>query len=440
MSSVTLNGDSMEQRLDGWKAIARYISRSCRTVQRWYAVYGLPIYRLHGKKSSVFAYCTELDDWMKNRNLPSISGHAGIPHPLLLCTSPVKTNSNNQLQQDDFRLISESAYSHSTALTAHALKFWPVLSAGNITEMARLFRKAIELDLSNATAFAGLAQVLIVEGLWNLVRTPVACNAARSAMQWALEIDSELPAAKCAAAWLKTIETQDWSGASRDFDELLTLQPPPPLARIGRAALYIAAGCCKEASAMLLKAVQASPLSSIEVGWHCWSEYLEGEYRNALHQLEEYRASGRTDPVIDAVEALVSIQLEEPEAQITRLEMLIASSPRNDVLSGALGYAYARAGRPEKAIDILDSMTVPTSQEKNHEPFALALLLIGLDRRQEAVEWLERSYQEGSLWSLGFRYDPILATFGNDSHYQSFLSRVRYPVSSSSGLQPGFSG
>jgi tetratricopeptide (TPR) repeat protein len=430
----------MEKRLDGWKAIARHISRSCRTVQRWYAVYGLPIYRLHGKKSSVFAYCTELDDWMKNRDLEMTGDHAEIPNPVQLRISSLKTNANHQVQHDDFRVVSESAYSQSAALVGHAMKFWPILSVGNITEMARLFRKAIELDLSNATAFAGLSQVLIVEGLWSLVRTPVACNAARTAIQWALEIDSELPAARCAAAWLKTIQTQDWAGASRDFDELLTLHPPPPLARVGRAALYIAAGCCKQASAMLLKAVQASPLSSIEVGWYCWSEYLEGEYRNALHQLEEYRVSGRTDPIINAVEALVSIQLEEPEAQITRLEMLVASSSRNDVLRGALGYAYARTGQPEKAIDILAAMTIPTSQEENHEPFALALVLIGLDRKQEAVEWQERSYQEGSLWSLGFRYDPILATFGNDPHYQAFLSRVSYPVSSSSGLQPGFSG
>jgi hypothetical protein len=51
------------------------------------------------------------------------------------------------------------------------------------------------------------------------VRTPEATTAAQSALQWALEIDSELPAAKCAAAWLKMTVTRDWQGARRDFDE-----------------------------------------------------------------------------------------------------------------------------------------------------------------------------------------------------------------------------
>jgi tetratricopeptide (TPR) repeat protein len=440
VASVSLKSTSMECRLDGWKAIAQHIGRSCRTVQRWYTDYGLPIYRIHGEKSSVFAYSTELDDWIKNRDRWISDGYAGHLDPLSLDTSPATTNFNHQVQHDDFHLISESAFSRSAALTDHAMKFWPILSTGNIREMAQFFHKAIEMNLTNATAFAGLAQVMIVEGVWNLVRTPVACNAARSAMQWAMEIHSELPAAKCAAAWLKMMETRDWMGARCDFDELLKRHPPPPLTLIGRAALYIATGCHKEASGLLLEAAQESPLSSNEIGWYCWNEYLAGKFHNALRQVEEYRASGRTDPVIEAVEALVSIQLEEPNAQIKRLETLVATSSRNDVLRGALGYAFAKAGQPEKAIDFLASMTAPKSVEKNHEPFALALLLIGLDRGQEAVKWLERSYQEGSFWSLGFRYDPILATLVNDQHFQEFLSTASYPVSSCSDLHPGFTG
>jgi hypothetical protein len=39
------------------------------------------------------------------------------------------------------------------------------------------------------------------------------------------------------------------------------------------------------------------------------------------------------------------------------------------------------------------------------------------------VHWLEQSYREGSLWSLGFPSDPILAQLRNDLHYRLFLSR-----------------
>jgi hypothetical protein len=37
---------------------------------------------------------------------------------------------------------------------------------------------------------------------------------------------------------------------------------------------------------------------------------------------------------------------------------------------------------------------------------------------------LEQSYREGSLWSLGFSSDPILAQLRNDPHYRLLLSKV----------------
>ena len=51
------------ERLDSWKAIARYLKRDERTVRRWEKE-GLPIRRhLHAKKASVYAYVSEIDVW-----------------------------------------------------------------------------------------------------------------------------------------------------------------------------------------------------------------------------------------------------------------------------------------------------------------------------------------------------------------------------------------
>jgi hypothetical protein len=65
---------------------------------------------------------------------------------------------------------------------------------------------------------------------------------------------------------------------------------------------------------------------------------------------------------------------------------------------------------------------------KKHNPYAIALVLIGLNQTQEAVKRLEQSYHEGSLWSLGFQSDPILAPLRNDPHFRQFLSKVSYPA------------
>lgn len=57
-----------QDRLESWKAIARYLGRSVRTVRRWEKQDSLPVHRLmHQSQASVFAFRKELDDWRESR-------------------------------------------------------------------------------------------------------------------------------------------------------------------------------------------------------------------------------------------------------------------------------------------------------------------------------------------------------------------------------------
>ena len=57
-----------EKKLVSWKEIATHLGREVRTVQRWEKKEGLPVRRHeHEKKSTVYAYPGELDEWIKKR-------------------------------------------------------------------------------------------------------------------------------------------------------------------------------------------------------------------------------------------------------------------------------------------------------------------------------------------------------------------------------------
>jgi TolB-like protein/tetratricopeptide (TPR) repeat protein len=57
-----------EKKLISWKEIAAHLGREVRTVQRWEKKEGLPVRRHeHQKKSTVYAYPSELDEWVKRR-------------------------------------------------------------------------------------------------------------------------------------------------------------------------------------------------------------------------------------------------------------------------------------------------------------------------------------------------------------------------------------
>src|SRR5689334_17203056 len=52
------------RRLDGWDEIAKYTGVSIRTAQLREQRLGMPVHRLPGAKSRVFAFAGELDDWL----------------------------------------------------------------------------------------------------------------------------------------------------------------------------------------------------------------------------------------------------------------------------------------------------------------------------------------------------------------------------------------
>jgi TolB-like protein len=58
-----------DHRLDSWKEIAAFFGRDERTVRRWEKERGLPAHRVPGgARGGVFAYTSELADWLKGRS------------------------------------------------------------------------------------------------------------------------------------------------------------------------------------------------------------------------------------------------------------------------------------------------------------------------------------------------------------------------------------
>ncbi len=99
MTTENSGADKRSQQLDSWKAIANYLKRDVRTVQRWERQEGLPVRRkLHDKLSSVYALKPELDEWWdKGRAVAvRVDGEPARPRRPLLAVLPLRNLSGNQ--------------------------------------------------------------------------------------------------------------------------------------------------------------------------------------------------------------------------------------------------------------------------------------------------------------------------------------------------------
>ena len=81
-ATAEASAEPATRRLDSWKAIAAYLGRGVRTVQRWEREEQLPVRHMpHAKRGSVYADRHELDAWGQRRGSALSATPASVPTP-----------------------------------------------------------------------------------------------------------------------------------------------------------------------------------------------------------------------------------------------------------------------------------------------------------------------------------------------------------------------
>jgi tetratricopeptide (TPR) repeat protein len=344
-----------------------------------------------------------------------------------LSPAAIRTGGNSELPGSS--ASQASATVQSNLKVARAVKMWENLSSSDLRAIIRRLREAIDLDCENASAFAWLSQILTADCILGAADGASALHTAAAALAKALEIEPGLAEAQCAHAWLQMLHGRNWQSARRLFEESKGRGPAGTTRLIGRAVLYIAEGSLTEASGLLLEASMQNPLSGLAPGLGAWTSFLDHRFETALRTVHHCRGNGHSGHLLNSIEALVHTQLPDPAMSIQQISALAAVSPEHPVVQGALGYTCGKIGEQERANAIYQALTGPDIQETGHHSYAVALVLIGLNRHREALQWLEQSYRQGSIWSLGFRCDPIVAALREDGIFQELMERTDYPSS-----------
>ena len=391
-------------RLDSWKSIADYLERSPRTVQRWHAYHALPVHHFGGYKGSVFAYADEIDRW-----LLSIAQE----------TRTVEFGDDDGLSMRRAR---------SLELTARARELWESRSEESLHTIAGLYRKAIDQNPANATALTGLANTMISAALQGVMDSAIAFPAATEALRRTAQLDPDDVEAKCSAAWLDMVHERKWRQAMAGFEEVLNVQPCPAFALAGMALLHIAEGDISTGGDWAWKAWQQNSLVCVLGALVCWSQYLAGEFESALQMAAQIRMSGGCGVTLGAIEALALLQADLGPAQLKQIAAIAGDFPQSVLLQGILGCAYAASGNPAMAEEILDSLEQVNPQKKKCGAYGMALISMGVGSGRDAIRWLETAFEEGALWSLGFRSDPMLLPLRSDPRFQVLLRKIGTPV------------
>lgn len=442
-----------QDRLDGWKDIAAYVGRNVRTVRRWEEREGLPVHRLaHDKRSSVYAYRSELDRWRSSRTLEHEAGKepptwaAPLRNELLQQSAPSSPTSKSRLaticiaglvisglsiwliarsrakpwQDDESRVDDASHRTSSEAMVAYRTGLYE-FNRGAFQAALSFTREAIHLDPALAPAHELLGMTLEQEADFGLERYAKILPEARAELRRALELD---PKRGKSLTWLGEtyfFGDHDWTHAEADMKRGFALDPSTGN---NYGALLAAEGRFDEAIRAGNTALRSDPANPILIADVARLYQFARRYDASIPL---FRKAVQLGPSGTYAHQWLTVNLFLAGQKDEAFETWLSTPPLadNSDLENRFRKAYQTGGWP--AVWAIYVRTAPNLSKPSATVYTL-WSLVSLDRKNEALDLLEKLEQNESPLMVRLE-DPMFGPLRAESRFEALLKRVGYPES-----------
>ncbi len=297
--------------------------------------------------------------------------------------------------------------------------------AESLKRAIQYFEQATALDPRFAQAYAGLANTYNVIGTYpGGLPAKESMPKAKEAALKALELDDMLAEAHTALAFVKSKYEWDWAGAEREFKRALELNPHYVDGRYFYAYIYLSPmGRHEEAIAQMKQALETDPLSLVV------NANLGGIYYWA-RRYDEAIAQCRRTLEIDADFTVAHARLQETYEQKGMYEQAIVEIQRTDNerrRQAPLLQAAYRAGGARGYWQKLLELTMDRAKREYVTPSRVARIYARLGVETQALEWLEKAYQERDLFLGDLKVNPDYDSLRSDPRFQDLLRRIGLP-------------
>ena len=302
--------------------------------------------------------------------------------------------------------------------------FWNKRTANDLKKSIEYFEQAIAADPNYALAYAGIADAYVwLPGY--TAGTPQDCYPkAKAAAMKALQLDDTLAEAHTTLALAIWLYDFDASQAIKEFQRAIELNPNYAIAhqQYGNNTLS-ALGRFDDAIAEGKRAVELDPLSLV-INTDMGSDYYYARrYDEAIAQLHK---TLEMDPGFYIAHLVLGQVLDakgDRDAAIVECQKARALNDDPSVL-GVLARAHGLSGNKMEAEKILDHMK-KLSKERYVSAYSFALVYLGLGDKEEALRWLEQSYQDRAGSDIGFiRVDPLLDPLRGDPRFEALAEKI----------------
>ena len=285
------------------------------------------------------------------------------------------------------------------------------------------FEQAILVDPYYAPAYSGLADCYNLLVAYNALPLDYCMPRAKKAVLKALELDDKLAEAHASLAHIKAKFEWDWMGAEKEFKRAIELNPNYSVAHHWYSLTLKMLGRLDEALAEIKCAQELDPLSLIINATVASCYYFRREYDEAIKQVA---ATLELDPDFSAAHFCRGMTLEAMkmyEESCASYEKAMSLIGRHTEILSCLGHTYAMAGRINEARALLGELK-SMSLQSEVSYYAFALIHAALGEKDEALNYLERGYEQHSENLVMINVDPKLDSLRDDPRFKCLVRRV----------------
>ncbi|HSK63214.1 MAG TPA: protein kinase [Pyrinomonadaceae bacterium] len=293
---------------------------------------------------------------------------------------------------------------------------WNKRTVEGLRKGIEYFGQAIMRDQDYGLAYAGLADCYLLLNVYNVTSADDSYPKAEAAANRALSINSNLAEAHTALGFVTYRYHLKWAEAEQHFKKAISLNPNYATARQWYASYLAASGRLGEAVREAKTAHELEPFSLTIYSDYIRSLYYAGQLDEARHEAEKLR---ELDPNFARAYYELGLVLEEQgklDDAIAAFRVALKTSPDNITALTALGHAQALAGKENEAERVIARLR-ELSKQQYVSPYQTAVVYAGLDNRDLALDWLEKSRVERFNWLPFVQVDPVFKSLRSEARF-----------------------
>jgi serine/threonine-protein kinase len=336
-------------------------------------------------------------------------------------SSNLRTKISGEVQQRVTKHYTENAAAYQLYLKGRYA--WNKRTGEGLRKSVEYFNQAIELDPNYALAYAGLADAYVLFSGYSVSTPQDSYPKAKAAARRALELDDHLAEAHTALGL--ELFAYEWNSAesSREFRRAIELNPNYTTAHhwYGNQNLLYT-GRFNEAIAEMKRAQELDPLSLIINADLGDTYFYARQYDKAIEQLRKTIEMDRGFYYAH-YELGMAYHMKGSFAEAIAAYKQARQLNKDPRVLALLGHAYAVSGSRDEALGILDQLKEIANQQ--YVPaYNFATVYAGLGERDQAFQWLEKSYHDHASRMTILQVDPFLDPLRSDPRFAALVRRV----------------